>query len=112
MAFKIAASMSLKEALKKGNSYLLEPIMSVEITTPEEYMGDIIGDLNTRRGRIEKFDSRSNARVVEAFVPLAELFGYATILRSLSQGRATYTIQFSHYDPVNEKTLEKILHRR
>ena len=112
MAFKIAASMSLKTALKKGDSYLLEPIMSVEITTPEEYMGDIIGDLNTRRGRIEKFDSRSNARVVQAFVPLAELFGYATILRSLSQGRATYTIQFSHYDPVNEKTLEKILHRR
>jgi len=112
MAFKIAASMSLKDALKKGKSFLLEPIMSVEITTPEEYMGDIIGDLNTRRGRIEKFDSRSNARVVEAFVPLSELFGYATILRSLSQGRATYTIQFSHYDPVNEKTLEKILHKK
>jgi elongation factor G len=109
MAFKIAGSMSLKEALKKGKPYLLEPIMAVEVTTPEEYMGDIIGDLNTRRGRIENFDSRSNAKVIEAFVPLSELFGYATILRSLSQGRATYTIQFSHYDAVNEKTLEKIL---
>ncbi len=109
MAFKIAGSMSLKEALKKGKSYLLEPIMAVEVTTPEEYMGDIIGDLNTRRGRIENFDSRSNAKVIESFVPLSELFGYATILRSLSQGRATYTIQFSHYDAVNEKTLEKIL---
>jgi len=109
MAFKIAGSMSLKEALKKGKSYLLEPIMAVEVTTPEEYMGDIIGDLNTRRGRIENFDSRANAKVIESFVPLSELFGYATILRSLSQGRATYTIQFSHYDAVNEKTLEKIL---
>ncbi len=112
MAFKIAASMSVKQALKKGESYLLEPVMEVEITTPEEYMGDIIGDLNTRRGRIERFDSRSNARVVEAYVPLSELFGYATILRSLSQGRATHTIQFSHYKEVDEKILERILHHR
>ncbi len=112
LAFKIAGSMAVKEALRKADPYLLEPIMSVEITTPEEYMGDIIGDLNTRRGRIEKFDTRANARIVEAFVPLSELFGYATVLRSLSQGRATHSIQFSHYHEIDQKTMEKIIKHR
>lgn len=112
LAFKIAGSMAVKEALRKANPYLLEPIMSVEITTPEEYMGDIIGDLNTRRGRIEKFDTRANARIVEAFVPLSELFGYATILRSLSQGRATHSIQFSHYHELDQRTLDKLTKRK
>ncbi len=109
IAFKIAGSMAFKSAMKKANPYLLEPIMNVEITTPEEYMGDIIGDLNTRRGRLEGFDSRGNARIIHSKVPLAELFGYATTLRSLSQGRATQVIQFSHYQEMDSRTSEKIL---
>jgi len=112
LAFKIAASMATQEALRKASSFLVEPIMKMEVTTPEEYMGDIIGDLNTRRGRIERFDTRSNARVIDALVPLSELFGYATVLRSLSQGRATHMIQFHHYQEVDERTLEKILRHR
>lgn len=109
IAFKIAGSMAFKAAMKKAGPYLLEPIMTVEITTPEEYMGDIIGDMNTRRGRLEGFDNRGNARIIHAKVPLSELFGYATTLRSLSQGRATQVIQFSHYQEMDSRTTEKIL---
>lgn len=112
LAFKIAGSLAIKEALRKASPYLLEPIMKVEITTPEEYLGDIIGDINTRRGRVDKFDSRGTARILEAKVPLGELFGYATILRSLSQGRATHVIQFHQYREVDSRTLEKIMRIR
>ncbi|AEX85299.1 elongation factor G [Marinitoga sp. 1135] len=113
MAFKIAGSMALKDAAKKANPVLLEPIMKVDITTPEEYMGDIIADLNSRRGRIEGFENVGNTstRLIHALVPLSELFGYATVLRSLSQGRATQSIQFSHYDEVPASVAEKIMNK-
>ena len=94
MAFKIAGSMAFKEASRMANPVLLEPLMAVEVRTPEEYMGDVIGDLNSRRGRVEGMEQRGNASAVRAQVPLAEMFGYATDLRSRTQGRATYTMQF------------------
>lgn len=100
MAFKIAASMGFKDGCKKASPVLLEPIMDVEVVTPEDYMGDVVGDLNRRRGRIQSMDQRGNARVVKAEVPLSEMFGYATDLRSLTQGRAAYTMQFKHYEQV------------
>jgi len=109
MAFKVASSIAVREALQKAEPVLLEPIMKLEITTPEEYMGDLIADLNTRRAKIESFETRGNLRVIKACVPLAEMFGYATALRSLSQGRATHIIQFSHYEQVPEKILEKVM---
>ncbi len=109
MAFKIAASMAFKEAMEKGNPVLLEPIMKVEVTTPEDYMGNIIADLNSRRAHIDALESRGHLRVVRALVPLSEMFGYATTLRSLSQGRANYTMVLSHYEKVPEKVAEKIL---
>ena len=108
MAFKIAGSMALKEGLRKGDSALLEPIFAVEVVTPEEYMGDVIGDLNSRRGRVEGMEPRGNAQVVTARVPLAEMFGYATDVRSLSQGRATYTMQFLRYEEVPKNIAETI----
>jgi elongation factor G len=108
MAFKIAGSMALKEGLRKGDSALLEPIFSVEVVTPEEYMGDVIGDLNSRRGRVEGMEPRGNAQVITARVPLAEMFGYATDVRSLSQGRATYTMQFLRYEEVPKSIAETI----
>ena len=108
MAFKIAGSMAVKEGLRKGNSVLLEPIFAVEVVTPEEYMGDVIGDLNSRRGRIEGMEPRGNAQVVTARVPLAEMFGYATDVRSLTQGRATYTMQFLRYEEVPKNIAETI----
>ena len=108
MAFKIAGSMALKEGLRKGDSALLEPIFSVEVVTPEEYMGDVIGDLNSRRGRVEGMEPRGNAQVVTARVPLAEMFGYATDVRSLTQGRATYTMQFLRYEEVPKNIAETI----
>lgn len=113
MAFKIAGSMAFKEAAKKAKPVLLEPIMKVDVTTPEEYMGDIIADLNSRRGRIDGFDnvSGSNTRIVHAFVPLSELFGYATAMRSLSQGRATNSIQFARYEEVPTNVAEKIINK-
>ena len=95
MAFKIAGSMAFKDAAKKAKPVLLEPIFDVEVVTPEEYMGDVIGDLSGRRGRIESMDQRGQDRIVKAQVPLAEMFGYATELRSRTQGRATYTMQFN-----------------
>ncbi|HOJ94972.1 MAG TPA: elongation factor G, partial [Fervidobacterium nodosum] len=109
MAFKIAASMAFKEAMEKGSPVLLEPIMKVEVTTPEDYMGNIIADLNSRRAHIDALENRGHLRVVRALVPLSEMFGYATTLRSLSQGRANYTMVLSHYEKVPEKVAEKIL---
>ncbi|GAA0504052.1 elongation factor G [Deinococcus depolymerans] len=97
MAFKIAGSMGLKEAVQKGGPAILEPVMRVEVTTPEEYMGDIIGDLNSRRGQIQGMEARGNAQIVKAFVPLSEMFGYATDMRSKTQGRASYSMFFDHY---------------
>jgi elongation factor G len=109
MAFKIAGSMAFKEAAKKAKPVLLEPIMSVEVVTPEEYMGDVIGDLNSRRGRVLNIERRGNVQVIKAQAPLAEMFGYATDLRSKTQGRATYTMQFSHYDEVPKGVSEGII---
>ncbi len=100
MAFKIAASQSAKAALRKASPHLLEPMMQVEVVTPDEFLGDVIGDLNSRRGQVEGMDPRGNAQAIRAKVPLAEMFGYATDLRSMTQGRATYSMQFSHYQPV------------
>lgn len=109
MAFKIAGSMAFKEAAKKAKPILLEPVMSIEVVTPEEYMGDVIGDLNSRRGRVLNIERRGNAQVIKAQAPLAEMFGYATDLRSKTQGRATYTMQFSHYDEVPKGVSEGII---
>lgn len=109
MAFKIAGSMAFKEAVKRAKPILLEPIMGIEVVTPEEYMGDVIGDLNSRRGRIQNIERRGNAQVIKVQAPLAEMFGYATDLRSKTQGRATYTMQFSHYDEVPKGVSEGII---
>ena len=111
MAFRIAGSMATKEALSKGKPILLEPIMDVEVVVPEEYMGDVIGDLNSRRGKITGILPRKDAQVVEALVPLAEMFGYATRLRSITQGRAVYTMQFHHYESVPKEVADKIVER-
>jgi elongation factor G len=102
MAFKVAGSMAIKEALHAGKAIVLEPVMKVEVVTPEDFMGDVMGDLSSRRGRIEGMENRAGAQVVKAFVPLANMFGYATDLRSSTQGRASYTMEFSHYDPLPE----------
>ncbi len=112
LAFKIAASMAFKEAASKAKPVLLEPIMKVEVVVPEEYMGDVIGDLNSRRGKIQSITERKGARVIEALVPLAEMFGYATALRSLTQGRGTFTMQFSHYEEVPESIAQEIIGKR
>jgi elongation factor G len=112
MAFKVAGSMALRDAARRAKPVLLEPIMAVEVVTPEEFMGDVIGDLNRRRGRIEGMEPRGNAQVVRAFVPLAEMFGYATDLRSQTQGRATYTMQFERYDEVPGNVAEEIVEHR
>ena len=100
MAFKIAGSMAFKDGAKKAKPALLEPVMDVEVVTPEDYIGDVVGDLNRRRGRIGSMEPRGNARVVRSNVPLSEMFGYATDLRSSTQGRASYTMQFKHYEEV------------
>ncbi|MDA8214148.1 MAG: elongation factor G [Nitrospiraceae bacterium] len=109
MAFKIAGSMAFKDGAKKAHLVLLEPIMSVEVVTPEEYMGDVIGDLNSRRGKIQSMEKRGSAQIIKAMVPLSEMFGYATDLRSKTQGRATYTMQFSHYEDVPKNIMEGIV---
>ncbi|MED3647902.1 elongation factor G [Halalkalibacterium halodurans] len=109
MAFKIAASMALKNAKSKCNPVLLEPMMKVEVVVPEEYMGDVMGDITSRRGRVEGMEARGNAQVVKAFVPLAEMFGYATSLRSRTQGRGTYTMFFDHYEEVPKSISEEII---
>ncbi|SHK35141.1 elongation factor G [Tepidibacter formicigenes] len=109
MAFKVAASMAFKDAMKKANPVLLEPYFKVEVVTPEDYMGDVMGDLNSRRGRIEGMEARAGAQVINAYVPLSEMFGYATTLRSMTQGRATYTMIFDHYEQVPAGVAKKII---
>ncbi|MDW8358334.1 elongation factor G [Thermus sp.] len=109
MAFKIAGSMAIKEAVQKGDPVILEPIMRVEVTTPEEYMGDVIGDLNSRRGQILGMEPRGNAQVIRAYVPLAEMFGYATDLRSKTQGRGSFVMFFDHYQEVPKQVQEKLI---
>jgi elongation factor G len=109
IAFKIAGSMAFKEATRKANPVLLEPIMSVEVVVPEEFMGDVIGDISSRRGKVLGMDTRPAAQAIDARVPLAQMFGYATDLRSMTQGRATYTMQFSHYEPVPATVAEGII---
>ena len=109
MAFKIAGSQAVKEGLKQGGSVLLEPIMHVVVTVPEEYMGDVIGDLNSRRGLIQGMEAISGAQQINAMVPLSEMFGYATDLRSKSQGRGNYFMEPSHYSEVPKSVAEKII---
>ncbi|EOD01477.1 elongation factor G [Caldisalinibacter kiritimatiensis] len=109
MAFKIAASMAFKEAVQKANPVILEPYMKVEVVVPEEYMGDVMGDINSRRGRIESFEDRNGAKVINGYVPLKEMFGYATELRSMTQGRGNYTMQFDHYEPVPKNIADEII---
>jgi elongation factor G len=108
LAFEIASRAAFREAMGKSRPVLLEPIMKVEVVTPDEYMGDIIGDLNSRRGQVSSMDSRGNARVVNAMVPLASMFGYVNQLRSMSQGRAQYTMQFDHYEPVPQHLADEV----
>ena len=108
-AFKVAASLALKEAAKSADPAILEPMMSVDITVPEEYLGDVMGHVNSRRGRIEGTEARGNAQIVKSFVPLSEMFGYATTLRSSTQGRGTFTMQFDHYEAVPKSIQEEII---
>ena len=112
IAFKVAGSIAFKEAARRAKPVLLEPIFKVEVVTPEEFMGDVIGDLNRRRGRVEGMEPRGNAQVVDAYAPLSEMFGYATDLRSATQGRATYTMQFERYEEVPPNIAEKIVENR
>ena len=112
MAFKVAASMAFKEGCKQGQSVLLEPIMKVEVTVPEEYMGDVIGDINARRGRMEGMEARGGDQIIRGFIPLSEMFGYATDLRSKTQGRGTYSMEPSHYEEVPKSILDKIVTSR
>ena len=101
--------MAIKEAIKKADPMLMEPIMDVEVVVPEEYMGDVIGNISSRRGKVSEMGSRANARIVKAFVPLAEMFGYATDLRSKTQGRGNYSMFFDKYEPVPKNVSEKVL---
>ncbi len=112
MAFKLAASMGFKEAAKKADPAILEPMMKVEVEVPEEYMGDVIGDLNRRRGQVNNMSDRSGNKIVDAFVPLSEMFGYSTDLRSATQGRATYSMEFDHYEEVPRNVAEEIIKKR
>jgi elongation factor G len=112
MAFKLAASMGFKEGAKKANPAILEPMMKVEVEVPEEYMGDVIGDLNRRRGQVNNMSDRSGNKIVDAFVPLSEMFGYSTDLRSSTQGRATYSMEFDHYEEVPRNVAEEIIKKR
>ena len=109
MAFKIAGSMALKNAASKVNPVLLEPMMKVDVVIPEEYMGDIMGDITSRRGRVEGMEARGNAQVVAAMVPLAQMFGYATSLRSNTQGRGVFSMVFDHYEEVPKSVAEEII---
>ena len=111
MAFKIAGSMALKEGAKRASPVLLEPIMDVEVVTPSEYMGDVMGDLSSRRGKIGGMMQRNEAQVIGASVPLAEMFGYSTTLRSMSQGRAVYSMQFAHYEAVPKSKATEIINK-
>ena len=111
MAFKVAGSMAFKEAARRAKPVLLEPVMAVEVVTPEDYMGDVFGDLSARRGRVEGSEQRGNSMVIRATVPLSEMFGYATDLRSRTQGRATYTMQFHSYQQVPKTLADEIVAR-
>jgi elongation factor G len=112
MAFKIAGSMALQEAARKAKPVLLEPVMAVEVVTPEEFLGDVIGDLSRRRGKVQGQEQRGNALAVQAFVPLGEMFGYATDVRSATQGRASYTMQFERYEEVPKNIEDEIVEHR
>ena len=112
LAFKVAGSLALKEAARRAKPVLLEPIFAVEVVTPEEFMGDVIGDLNRRRGHVTGMERRGNVQVITAFVPLARMFGYATDLRSTTQGRATYTMQFERYDEVPPSIADDLVGER
>jgi elongation factor G len=109
MAFKIAGSMAFKEGFSKANPALLEPIMKVEVVTPEDYMGDVMGDLSRRRGLLQGSDETPSGKVINALVPLGEMFGYATAMRSMSQGRATFTMEFDHYAEAPNSITEQII---
>jgi elongation factor G len=109
VAYKIAGSLALKEALRRGKTVILEPIMNVEVVTPEDFMGDVIGDLNARRGQIQGMEVRAGAQVIAANVPLSQMFGYATDLRSATQGRAVYSMEFDHYAPVPQSLADEMM---
>src|SRR5574344_248216 len=109
MAFHIAGSMAFKDAMSKASPVLLEPIMKVEVTMPEEYMGDVIGDINSRRGRVEGMDDLGGGKIVKAYVPLSEMFGYSTDLRSSTQGRGNYSMFFDKYEQVPKSVQEKVI---
>jgi len=109
MAFHIAGSMAFKDAMRKGDPVLLEPVMRVDVTVPDDYMGDVMGDVNSRRGRIDGMEARNNAQIIHSFVPLAEMFGYATDLRSKTQGRGVYVMQVDHYEPVPKAIQDKVV---
>ena len=109
MSFKMAGSMAFQAACKKATPIIMEPIMKVEVTTPESYMGDVIGDLNSKRGQIQEMFDRGQVKVIKAIVPLASMFGYATTLRSVSQGRANYSMEFGHYAEVPRNVAETII---
>jgi elongation factor G len=111
IAFKIAGSMAFKDGCRKASPALLEPVMRVEVVLPDEYMGDIIGDLNSRRGRIEGMEARPGTQIIKALVPLSSMFGYATDMRSRTQGRATYTMHFAHYEEVPKAIADEIIAR-
>lgn len=112
MAFQIAGSMGLRAAVEKAGPALLEPIEKVEVVTPEEYLGDVMGDISSRRGRVDGMRTREGVQIVDAFIPLSEMFGYATSLRSSTQGRATYSMQFDHYEQVPNSIKEKVMEGR
>jgi elongation factor G len=111
LAFKIAASQAFKKCMSLAKPVLLEPIMKVEIMVPEEYIGEVIGDINSRRGKVEGIEPKGGSQVIRSFVPLSEMFGYATDLRSHTQGRGTYSMEFSHYNELPANLTEKIVHR-
>ena len=112
MAYKIAASMAFKEAVKKADPCLMEPMMKVEIIVPEQYMGDVMGNVSSRRGRVEGMEARGSDQIIHAYVPLSEMFGYTTDLRSRTQGRGMFTMQFDHYEEVPKSVAEKIIGAR
>ena len=112
MAFKIAGSMAFKEACRKANPVLKEPIMQVDVSVPEEYMGDVIGDLSSRRGQIQGMEARNGSQAIGAFVPLSEMFGYATDLRSNTQGRGSYSMSPSHYEEVPKSIMDEVISLR
>jgi elongation factor G len=109
LAFKIAGSMAFQDGVRKAQPVILEPIMKVEITTPEDFMGDVIGDINAKRGRVENMEDRSGVKVIQSFIPLSEMFGYATSLRSMTQGRASYAMEFDHYADVPHNVAEELM---